>query len=476
MRDISEDVILSNMVEENVPPGLTLVNTSKRKKRRTAKMEQEIYNFLMSCFNKKVEHEPIDKNHVGKMLTLISYDELFENSPNARIINQDIMISSNVAEEINKAIFSNSDGELGFTATCECGKLKGNYYEGIECNNCHTKVSTAFADKLSHTCWIAIPDDMPPVMHPIVYMVLNKWSTFKINETSLIDILLNPDAEMIPELKEVFPKQGFTYFYENHRYIFDILLNHYPKTANKSNTPLIRYFLNKYKHLLFCRKLPILHNSLHVITKSGVIRCVDNSVKDALKTALNITYASFTHKRSVTHDKFIDVALYNAYHGYVDYVSSIGQQKLGDKFSLFRHHLLGCRCHWSCRTVIVPHTTPEDADVLYMPWNIMVQSFKLELLNIMVNKYHLDPTEAVYRHVRALSNFDPLIYDILNDLINGHPFGGWPTLLGRNPSLQLGAIQLFKVTKVKTDIHDESINLSPLVCKAPNANVNWPYI
>jgi hypothetical protein len=77
--------------------------------------------------------------------------------------------------------------------------------------------------------------------------------------------------------------------------------------------------------------------------------------------------------------------------------------------------------------------TPEDSDVLYIPWCIGVQSFKLELLNIMVNKYHLDPTEAVYRHIRALSNYDPLIHEIMNDLINNHPFGGWPILLGRNP-------------------------------------------
>lgn len=46
---------------------------------------------------------------------------------------------------------------------------------------------------------------------------------------------------------------------------------------------------------------------------------------------------------------------------------------------------------------------------------------------------------------------------------------------GRNPSLQLGAVQLFKVVKIKKDPKDESINISPLILKAPNAN-NWPYV
>ena len=385
----------------------------------------------MSCFNRKVEKNkqtPLK----GKMLTLINYDKLFEESQQngARIINNDIMTSSDVAKEINDAIFSNNDGDLGFTATCECGRLKGNYYEGAICPMCGSKVSTAFADKLSHTCWIAIPDDMPPVMHPIVYLVLKKWSTFKINEASLIDIILNPQAEMPEELTSTFPKQGFSYFHDNFEYVMKVLLYDYPKTANKSSTPLIRYFLNKYRDLIFCKKLPVLHNSLHVIIRSGSTRCVDNSVKEALKTALNITYASFTHRKAVTHEKYIDTALYNAFQGYVSYISSIGQHKLGDKYALFRHHLLGCRCHWSCRAVIVPHTVPINADCIFLPWNIGVATLKLEILNALVYTYKLDPVEAIYRQTRAVGQYDELIDIIMSDMIANSPTGGINVLLG----------------------------------------------
>ena len=432
MSDQDYGLPLDLLTKEDVPPGLTLTNVPLKQNKHKQKNTKKINEFLYSCFNKKlIRDAPNTKPTVGKMLTLLNYDKLFEESlqNGARIINSDIMTSPDVAKEINEAVFSNNDGDLGFTATCECGKLKGNYYEGVICPLCHTKVSTAFADKLTHTCWIAVPDDMPPVIHPIVYLVLKKWSTFKINEDSLIDIILNPEMEMPDELKEVFPKQGFSYFYENFSHVMDVMLHQYPKTANKSSTKFIEFFMHKYKDLVFCRKLPILHSSLHVITKSGTIRCVDNSVKDALKTALNITYTSFTHKRSVTHDKFVDISLYTSYMGYVSYISSIGQHKLGDKFALLRHHLLGTRTWWSCRTVIVPHTMPVMADEVYIPWSIAVNTLKLEILNALVNTYNLDPTEAIYRQMRAIGNYDSVIAEIMDEMIRNHAYGGLPILL-----------------------------------------------
>lgn len=401
--------------------------------KRVRASKKQLSKFMTSVL---VSHgaETVDNDHKhGKMLKLLNYDRLFEDSEGAKIINTDVMLSANVANEINSAIFSNSDGDLGFTATCKCGRFVGNYYQGAKCPYCDSIVSTAFADKLAHTCWVGIPDEMPPVIHPIVYLVLAKWSTFKLHGTPLIDVLINPELEMPDDLKEVFPKQGLSYFSKNFDYIMDYLLNKYPKTATKSGTNMVRMFLNTYRNDVFCRKLPILHNSLHIAAKSGVIRLVDSSVKDALKTVLSITYTAFTYKRSITHDKFIDVSLYKAFKGYIDYISSIGQHKLGDKHALFRHHILGCRCHWSQRAVIIPMVDLVMADELYIPWKIGVKTLKLELLNIMVNQYGIKPDVAIYRHDRAMSTYDPLIDEIMKGLIASHEFGGLPMIMGRNP-------------------------------------------
>lgn len=415
--------------------GEDVIDYSKDWATRVRVTDTQINNFLNNILKDRavqtLEHD-VQEQH-GKMLKLINYDTLFYNSDGAKIINSDIMMSSNLAYEINEAIMTNSDGDLGFTATCSCGKFVGNHYTGATCPLCKTVVSTSFADKLAHTCWVGIPDDMPPLMHPIVYLVLSKWSTFKLHGVPLIDTLLDPSLEMPDDLKEIIPKQGFTYFTQHFDEIMDYLFNVYPKTATKSNTPMTKLFIKRYRDLVFCRKIPILHSSLHIAAKTGSIRLVDNSVKDALKTVLNITYASFSHRRSVTHDKYIDVSIYKAFKGYIEYISSIGQHKLGDKFALFRHHILGCRCHWSQRCVIVPMCDPVMADEVYIPWKVGVKSFKLEILNVMVNNYGMDPEAVILRHDRALSSYDELVDRILEGLIASHPFGGLPVLLGRNP-------------------------------------------
>ena len=41
-------------------------------------------------------------------------------------------------------------------------------------------------------------------------------------------------------------------------------------------------------------------------------------------------------------------------------------------------------------------------------------------------------------------------------------------------TLKMHAIQLLFVTKIKTDIHDETLELSPLILTAPNAKLHWP--
>ena len=100
----------------------------------------------------------------------------------------------------------------------------------------------------------------------------------------------------------------------------------------------------------------------------------------------------------------------------------------------------------------------------------MVQSLKLEILNRLVSKYNIDPNDAIYRHNKSFSQYDPIIAEIMNDLIKECPYKGLPLIFGRNPSLQHGAMQLFFITKFKTNIDDESISISPLVLSAPNAD------
>jgi len=273
-------------------------------------------------------------NQIGKQLKLINLTNLFYESPNAKILNNDLMLSPNYAQELTSAIFTHNDSELGFVPACACGALSTSYYEGSTCPLCRTQVSSEFINKLHHNSWVAITEPLPAVFHPIIYLILKTWSTSKKNEPSIIDQILNPELDLPEDLKEYIPKQGYTYFYNNHIEIFNILINKYPKTANKKNTHFIRLLLHKYKDLLWTRYLPILDRSLHSINRLGSLRFTDNSCREALQCILGISYMNFNSKRGITSNNFIDTELYRAYVAYVNYVESIGQSKLGDPKTL----------------------------------------------------------------------------------------------------------------------------------------------
>jgi len=93
----------------------------------------------------------------------------------------------------------------------------------------------------------------------------------------------------------------------------------------------------------------------------------------------------------------------------------------------------GSRLHWTGRAVIVPHTEPVMADIIYLPWKLANQLLKLEILNLMVNRYDIPFDQAIYRQITSIVKYDPLVDDIIKTLINESPYGGLCILLGRNP-------------------------------------------
>jgi len=58
----------------------------------------------------------------------------------------------------------------------------------------------------------------------------------------------------------------------------------------------------------------------------------------------------------------------------------------------------------------------------------------------------------------------------MNILMKECPYRGFPTEFGRNPSIRHGAIQGHLADKIKTDIYDDTIGISPLVLTASGAD------
>ena len=135
---------------------------------------------------------------------LIDLEQLFASSPNAKCINTDSSVTKDLAKNMTDSVFSNCDGDLGFVPSCQCGAVRGVSKLGLKCPMCETVVSSSFVDSISHTTWISIPNDFPPVLHPTVYNILakhakansrKKGSEDGVGRYSVIDAFLNPGLD-----------------------------------------------------------------------------------------------------------------------------------------------------------------------------------------------------------------------------------------------------------------------------------------
>jgi hypothetical protein len=64
----------------------------------------------------------------------------------------------------------------------------------------------------------------------------------------------------------------------------------------------------------------------------------------------------------------------------------------------------------------------------------------------------------------------PLLDQLFQELIAESPYDGIPIILQRNPTLVRLSAQALRVTKIKTDPHINTISMSVLALKGPNAD------
>ena len=411
-------------------------------------------------------------------LNLIDLDRMFARSPDAIILNRIPMDAPDYVQRRNKLIFDRA-GSLNFIAHCDCGDLEGNINKGLECSECHTICRDDFGDSksLEHNVWLSIPNSIPGVLHPVAYIVLSTWLSRK-GGLNYIDDIIDPTVELPPELADVVTGRGQKYFYENFDRLMEYFINHYRYVDKKSkpkrdNAVFIEQFIVNYRKVLFCTKLPVMSSVLNSITSSdgvsdGRRQYADAILSTILDAATDLQQVEETTIR--TRPNAVPGILHRIYKSYISYVTDIARDRLSRKESLVRKHVLGTRMHLSFRAVIIPHT--DRYEDLYFPWGITVNLLKLHIIGRLVRNHSMSIGDAISRIMIALINYDELIDQIMNDLIaECRPeFPGLPVLFLRNPSLRRGSMSLYYVTKIKKQLSDMTISISPLSIKASNAD------
>lgn len=399
-------------------------------------------------------------------LDIIDYDKTYEECRlrGAKLVpcgaeNDSITMGGSI-DDIVKMLFMSSDGNLNFIASCKCGHLKGNYNVGQTCPKCKSVVRTSFADEIDIHAWIEIPEEFPPFLHPAIYRILDKWIGAAKRKVSILDCMLNASADIPPPFNTMFQRGGIKFFYENFPDIIKFIADNLKKNRSKNSEDIFRvlrtygqpYEGHPYGRL-FCRHIPILNQSLHVLTHAGSMTYNDDSSEYILQTCLELhNMIQQVHHRPTMSENVKEQHLFATYKSWIDYTNSIITDKIQGKRGFIRKNILGNRVFCSGRGVIVPITAEHWADEVELPWRMVVGLYKLEIINLLKQKFGLnrnvalrywtqsqvppsedEPDEAKRAEVKRMMTAVNLC---LKDIWNDCPYKGTPIIMGRNPCIK----------------------------------------
>lgn len=414
-------------------------------------------------------------------MRLINYPALFATDPTAQIVPlTEALTNKKKGREYFRNFFADGTGGLNMVASCDCGRLTGEYYLGHRCPNCGYKVTTGFITNVRYRYWLYIPDEFPELFHPQAYQML-RHLLGRYGGRYLLDLILDIDQKLPPALEGKI-EQGIGPFRDHYEETVRTVVANYASlnvsAKRKAIDNLLRFF-QKHSDRLFIRQIPIMNPALHVMTKAGRSSYIDKAAPLILKCAITLSQLIYRKKFSVCNQSTVEQHMFDIYEAFTQYATDIRANQIPTKPGDIRKTIMGARCHFTFRGVIAPIVGPHRIDDLYLPWRIALELYHSMVWNHLVNRHHHSLREANRRIDRAMTQYDPLIDEIFKTIIRESPNGrGLPVIFGRMPTMRIGAWQFFYVTKIIASadhvrfprIVDNTVHLSPLATSPSNAD------
>ena len=390
---------------------------------------------------------------------------------------------------------------------CACGKYKRVRYKNIVCDRCGVEVTRSkvrrermghieLATPVSHIWFFKgvpsrmglvldmSPRDLEEVLYFVSYVVIDKGNTPLENKQTLSEkeyrayyekygngFKVGMGAEAIKELlkkvdldkeiKEITKELEDAQGQKRTRLVKRIdVLDAFAKSGNRPEwmimdcipvippelRPMIQLdggrFATSDLNDLY-RRVINRNNRLKKLIDLGAPGIIIQNEKRMLQEAVDALFDNGRRGRSVT----------GAGNRPLKSLSSMLKGKQGR----FRQNLLGKRVDYSGRSVIVVGPSLK----MYqcgLPKEMALELFKPHVINGLVSK---DIAHNIKAAKRLIENQDPLVWDIVEEVIKEHP-----VLLNRAPTLHRLGIQAFEPIL----IGGKAIRLHPLVCTAFNAD------
>lgn len=413
---------------------------------------------------------------MGVSLDIDDYERLFQNLHEDPAVLNDLY--SNMPDSINpvKAVMvTEYEGDFIQTIpSCSCQETTGRPNKGIICPNCSTKVMTQVERGFMTDVWVETPENVKAFILPNFFLMLDKC--FVKDKFNAFRYLCDNRYKVVDKARgarqrfdELGIERGYNHFIENFEEIFMTVMEH-PlfRDRKKYNVDVLAVY-RKYTRRLFPRFLPMPSKRSVITELSGKSRKVATGYQHLLNGASIIFEACSPSlsTRSKERATFNALSLFAQYHSFVD------KEILGSKEGWYRKHVFGSRMGMTFRAVISSLAGVHKYDEVELPFALAVATFRPLIMNKLLAKgYTVNEGERFICNAVAdkSDQTDSEMMRILNELIEECPFKGLPILFGRQPTLNLRSIQLLYATRIKTNPLDNTIGLSLLVLKAPNAD------
>lgn len=416
-----------------------------------------------------------------RVLQLINHDAQFDFVKNQSgvepiILNAFDLSDPNYIEHLAELIFSDASG-ADFIARCHCGAIEGNNKLGMHCNICDSTVAhNNLLDDDNLVCrnWLEAPKELKNGwLTPKVYLNLALWLSYDRGKRNYLDDILDVDAKTPFEIADAIPGKGFGYLHDNFDRIIEYFSFNHPVISKKPETQSMRFCLSLNKDRLFCHYIPILNSAIAPIITSDSGGANKRKYSDVtadfiLKAAISLSRLEHSPKKK-DRQLHVERTAFKAFKDVITYVEESTKKYISTKKAIPRTHIFGSRFHWSIRGVVTPIVGPHNYYELHIPWRMAVNTLRVHIKGELMRRgYSING--AVAKQREALQQFDQEICEIMNQFIEDSPFPGIPFVWDRPPSIRDGSVMLKFVTRIKDDIDDSSVGITPIDAALPNVD------
>ena len=315
--------------------------------------------------------------------------------------------------------------------SCACGKTKSKMHAGEICPYCHWPV-VEVGDNFKMFGWINITDEYA-LIHPDMYKQLesffgkSKYSKEKKDKKkTILNNMINFDKEISQEGNIVGPiiKNGEPFYgigmVEFHERFDEIFEFYHDKFKSNKKKMEIYEDIMADREKLFMHNIPVYTTQLRPIDINSDTMYFEKT-NGMYNMMVKLAQSVNRNKRKIDRSpKLKNEQLYRLQKKFMELYDEIVKILNGKRGEL--RSLVSGRFNFSSRSVIKQDPSLR-IDHVKLPYTELVIAYEQRIINILMRTYNITPNEAWDKWYKGITNIDPTIYEILEDMIHSSPDG-----------------------------------------------------